>query len=108
VPVNVPDEDMFPVVLRLDPVAAPIFGVTRVGEVFITNVDPVPVCDATLVALPTLMIGPVRLAFVVTVDALPTKSAVIVPAVKLPLASLLTIVLAEFVEVAAFASNSAL
>jgi hypothetical protein len=46
-----------------------MFGVTSVGEVFITNVDPVPVCDATLVALPTLVIGPVKFAFVVTVDA---------------------------------------
>jgi len=51
------------------PVAAPMFGVTSIGEVFITNVLPVPVCDATAVALPTLVIGPVRLALVVTVDA---------------------------------------
>ena len=53
-----------PVRLRLVPVAAPITGVTRVGEVFITKVLPVPVCEATLVVLPTLVIGPVRLALV--------------------------------------------
>ena len=52
-------------------VATPISGVTRIGELSITNFDPVPVCEATLVALPTLVIGPVRLAFVVTVAALP-------------------------------------
>jgi len=59
----------FPVNARDVPVAAPMFGVTSIGEVFITNVLPVPVCDATDVALPTLVIGPVRLALVVTVDA---------------------------------------
>jgi len=32
-----------PETLKLVPVAAPITGVIRVGEVFITNVDPVPV-----------------------------------------------------------------
>jgi len=32
-----------PVVVRLVPVATPITGVTRVGEVFITKVFPVPV-----------------------------------------------------------------
>jgi hypothetical protein len=31
------------VVVRLVPVAAPIFGVIKAGEVFITNVFPVPV-----------------------------------------------------------------
>jgi len=36
-----------------------------VGEVFITNVEPVPVCEATEVALPELVIGPVRFALVV-------------------------------------------
>ena len=49
----------------------PMFGVTNTGEVFITNVVPVPVCNATLVELPTLVMGPVRFALVVTVDALP-------------------------------------
>ena len=53
-----------PVRLRLVPVAAPITGVTKVGEVFITKVLPVPVCKATLVVLPTLVIGPVKLALV--------------------------------------------
>ena len=38
----------------------PRSGVTSVGDVFITNVVPVPVCDATDVASPTLVIGPVR------------------------------------------------
>jgi len=32
-----------PVVVRLVPVAAPILGVTKAGEVFITKVFPVPV-----------------------------------------------------------------
>lgn len=41
-------------------------------------------------ALPTEVIGPVRLALVVTVAALPFKAAVIVPAEKLPEASLAT------------------
>jgi len=49
----------------------PMFGVTKVGEVFITKVVPVPVCDAMLVALPIDVIGPVRFASVVTVAALP-------------------------------------
>jgi len=62
----------FPVNARDVPVDAPMFGVTSVGDVFITNVLPVPVCDATDVALPTLVIGPVKLAFVTTVVALPT------------------------------------
>ncbi len=39
-------------------------GVTKVGEVFITNVVPDPVCDATDVVLPTLVIGPVKFALV--------------------------------------------
>ena len=53
-----------PVRLRLVPVAAPITGVTNVGEVFITKVLPVPVCEATLVVLPELVIGPDKLALV--------------------------------------------
>lgn len=59
------------VLLILVAVAAPKTGVTNVGEVFITNVEPVPVCDATDVAFPELVIGPVKLAFVVTVAAFP-------------------------------------
>ena len=55
----------------LVPVATPIFGVTRVGEVSITNRLPVPVCKAILVAFPTEVIGPVKFAFVVTDPALP-------------------------------------
>jgi hypothetical protein len=45
-------------------VATPIVGVTNVGLVSITNLLPVPVCDATDVALPILVIGPVKSAFV--------------------------------------------
>jgi hypothetical protein len=58
---------------------APKTGVTKVGLVFITNVVPVPVCDAIEVALPDEVMGPVKLAFVVTVAALP----VIEPAIEL-------------------------
>ncbi len=43
----------------------PKFGVTKVGEVFITNVEPVPVCEATDVVFPTEVIAPVKFAFVV-------------------------------------------
>lgn len=49
--------------------ATPIFGVTRVGDVSTTNLVPVPVCDAIEVALPTEVIGPVKLALVVTLPA---------------------------------------
>jgi hypothetical protein len=42
-------------------VATPSAGVTSVGLVFITKVEPVPVWAATLVAEPTDVIGPVRL-----------------------------------------------
>jgi hypothetical protein len=59
--------------------ATPKTGVTRVGEVFITKVVPVPVCEAIAVALPTEVIGPVRLALVVTVAAFP----VIEPTIEL-------------------------
>ena len=48
-------------------VAAPIVGVTKVGEVSITKVEPVPVCEPTDVALPTLVITPVKLALVLAV-----------------------------------------
>ncbi len=46
-----------------------ITGVVIVGEPLTTNVDPVPVCEAIDVALPTDVITPVRLAFVVTLPA---------------------------------------
>src|ERR1017187_6613729 len=71
-----------PVTLKLVPVAAPITGVTRVGEVANTA-TPVPVSSVKAVdklaevkepkeaALPTLVTIPVRLASVVTVAALP-------------------------------------
>ena len=49
--------------------ATPKTGVTKVGEVFITKVVPVPVCAATEVALPTDVIGPVKFALVVTFPA---------------------------------------
>ena len=42
----------------------PISGVVNVGLACITKVEPVPVCAATEVALPTEVIGPVRLALV--------------------------------------------
>lgn len=42
------------------------------------------------VALPTEVIGPVRLALVVTLEAVPVRLAVMVPAEKFPLASLTT------------------
>ena len=49
--------------------ATPRFGVISVGESSITNFVPIPVCEATDVTLPALVIGPVRLALVVTVEA---------------------------------------
>ena len=52
------------VLLILVAVATPNSGVTNVGEVFITNVEPVPVCEATEVSFPTLVIGPVKSALV--------------------------------------------
>ena len=60
----------------------PRFGVTRIGLVFITNVVPVPVCNAMEVALPTEVIGPVRFALVTTVVALPED---VTPPVRLAL-----------------------
>ena len=56
----------------------PILGVTKVGLVSTTNFDPVPVCDAMAVVLPDEVMGPVRLALVVTFpavnpDAVPVK-----------------------------------
>jgi hypothetical protein len=64
----------------------PRAGLIRVGEVFITNVLPVPVCEAMAVAFPTLVIGPVRFALVVTVAALPVvepELPVILPTIGL-------------------------
>ena len=49
----------------------PRIGVTSVGEVSTTNLEPVPVCEAMLVAFPEDVITPVRFAFVVTVAAFP-------------------------------------
>ena len=54
---------------RTKALGVPNAGVTKVGDVFITNVVPVPVCEAIEVAFPEDVIGPVRLAFVVTVPA---------------------------------------
>jgi len=51
------------------PVAMPMLGVTRTGDVSTTNFVPVPVCEAIDVALPTDVITPVRLALVTTVAA---------------------------------------
>ena len=67
-------------------------GVVIVGELLMTNVDPVPVCELIDVVFPIDIMGPVRLALVVTVEAFPDKVAVIVPAEKLPEASLRTAV----------------
>ena len=59
------------ILLMLVAVATPKTGVTNVGEADIAKVVPVPVWLAMLVALPTDVIGPVKLALVVTVAALP-------------------------------------
>jgi hypothetical protein len=57
-------------------VATPISGVVRVGLACITNVEPVPVCDATAVAAPTEVIGPVKLlGATVTVSTYPLVAA---------------------------------
>jgi hypothetical protein len=84
----------------------PRAGVIRVGEVFITNVLPVPVCEAMAVVLPTLVIRPVRFALVVTVAALPVvepELPVILPRmglVTVRLTSVPTLVRLELVTVA--------
>jgi hypothetical protein len=54
-------DDGIVVPLILVAVATPSAGVTSVGLVSITKVEPVPVCAATLVAGPTDVIGPVKL-----------------------------------------------
>src|SRR5690242_2962339 len=66
------------ILLMLVAEATPSTGVTSVGDVSITNFVPVPVCEATEVAFPLDVIGPVRLAFVVTVAALPLIEPTIV------------------------------
>jgi hypothetical protein len=71
----------------------PRAGLIRVGEVFITNVLPVPVCEAMAVAFPTLVIGPVRFALVVTVAALPVVEVEL--PVILPTIGLVTVRLAS-------------
>ena len=58
--------------------AIPIVGVTKVGLVFMTKVDPVPVCDATEVAFPELVIGPVKFALIaLAVVIAPVTNAVV-------------------------------
>ena len=64
-----------------------IVGVVIAGDASTTNFDPVPVCEAIEVVLPTEVITPVRFALVVTVEAFPFNEAVIVPAEKFPEAS---------------------
>ncbi len=65
-------------------VATPNVGVTKVGDVSITNLVPVPVCEAIEVAFPTLVIGPVKLAFVafaVVTKAVVARAVLLSPAV---------------------------
>ena len=50
--------------LTLVAVATPMVGVTKVGLVSITNLVPVPVCEAIEVAFPVLVMGPVKFALV--------------------------------------------
>lgn len=69
-----------------------MMGVVRVAEVIVgdadmTKVEPVPVCELTEVVFPTEVMGPMRLALVVTLLAVPVRLAVMVPAEKLPLES---------------------
>ena len=65
-----------PVVVSDVALATPKVGVTSVGEVFITNLVPVPVCEVTEVVFPDDEIGPERFALVVTVEAFPVKAPV--------------------------------
>ena len=60
--------------LILVALATPKTGVTKVGAVSITNLDPVPVWEATEVVFPTLVMGPVKLALVAL--AVVTKAVV--------------------------------
>jgi hypothetical protein len=87
-------------------VGVPKAGLISVGEVDNTTL-PVPVDVVTPVPPFATATVPVTLVAVVAVVALPDKFAEIVPAVKLPLASLLTIVLAVFAFVAEFAATVA-
>ena len=61
----------------------PTIGLDRVGALSITNLLPVPVCEATDVAFPVDVIGPVKLAFVVTPPAV-RPEAVPVQFVRMP------------------------
>jgi hypothetical protein len=56
-------------------VATPRAGVVNVGDACITNTEPVPVCAATLVVLPEEVIGPLKFALVVTVEAVVAVAA---------------------------------
>jgi len=56
---------MVPELEELTNVAVPV----NAGAALIAKVLPVPVCEATEVAFPTDVIGPVKLAFVITVAA---------------------------------------
>jgi hypothetical protein len=69
-----------------------IFVPAMAAEAFTSALTITPA--AIEVALPTEVTSPVRLALVVTFDAVPVKLAVIVPAVKLPLPSRATMALA--------------
>ena len=101
------------VILLIDvALATPKAGVTKVGEVFITNVLPVPVWEATDVALPMEVIGPVKLALVVTVPALPvifpTIALVTSKSVNQPFNILAPVTPSEPVMVKLFAPKSRL
>jgi hypothetical protein len=74
--------DAVPVILVATKVlGVPRLGVVNIGLIDITNVVPVPVWLAMPVALPTEVMGPVRLAFVVT---LPAVSPEAVPVMLVP------------------------
>ena len=75
---------------------------------FVSAIEPANIAFVTfaapiVVALPTDVTSPVKFALVVTFDAVPVKVAVIVPAAKLPLPSLATIVETVFTFVAVVA-----
>jgi hypothetical protein len=78
-----------------------IFVPAMAAEAFTSALTITPA--AIEVALPTEVTSPVRLALVVTFDAVPVKLAVMVPAVKLPLPSRATMALAVFALVAVVA-----
>ena len=87
-------ETSCPESIKLVPVATPIVGLIKTGLVSITNLLPVPVCEATVVVLPKEVIGPFKFALVVTVDAFPFKFPLKLAAVMAPL--VLTSVTLEF------------